>query len=103
MLFIGVHTAIGLVVQLTTYHHEVLCLMPELCTRDFLCDGEGFHVEDKKEFIMNWFIKRGTPSLAPTRMMYNDVHKFRANQGPLTLACTQSGTHISWELNPWPH
>jgi len=34
--------------------------VPMMCTREFLCGGEGFHVEEENDFIMNWFIKRGS-------------------------------------------
>jgi len=70
VLFLCCHAAIGLVVQLITHSDEVLGPMSMMCTREFFHNGEGFHVEEEKEFIMNWFIKRES-HVAGCREMVN--------------------------------
>ena len=61
-MFLYFHAAIGLVVHLFTHNDEVLISMPMLCTREFSCDAEGFHVEEEKGVYHELVHKKGIPT-----------------------------------------
>ena len=53
---------------------EVLGSMPMMCTRKFLCGGEGFHVEEEKRVYHELVHKKGIPLKMPFLEFWAEIY-----------------------------